>query len=99
VADIDAAIGMINANPYGNGTAIFTANGAAARKFQNEVTVGMIGVNIPPAGPSPTTPPWNSDSQHHAEVSLWHGHFHSNVGIAGVSAIRAGARGRTDILR
>jgi malonate-semialdehyde dehydrogenase (acetylating) / methylmalonate-semialdehyde dehydrogenase len=47
VADIDEAIGMINDNPYGNGTAIFTANGAAARKFQNEVTVGMIGVNIP----------------------------------------------------
>ncbi len=38
---------MINDNPYGNGTAIFTANGAAARKFQNEVQVGMIGVNIP----------------------------------------------------
>jgi malonate-semialdehyde dehydrogenase (acetylating)/methylmalonate-semialdehyde dehydrogenase len=47
VADIDEAIQMINDNPYGNGTAIFTANGAAARKFQNEVTVGMIGVNIP----------------------------------------------------
>ena len=47
VADIDEAIGMINDNPYGNGTAIFTANGAAARKFQNEVQVGMIGVNIP----------------------------------------------------
>jgi malonate-semialdehyde dehydrogenase (acetylating) / methylmalonate-semialdehyde dehydrogenase len=46
-SDIDEAIGMINRNPYGNGTAIFTANGAAARKFQNEVTVGMIGVNIP----------------------------------------------------
>jgi len=47
VADIDEAIRMINDNPYGNGTAIFTANGAAARKFQNEVQVGMIGVNIP----------------------------------------------------
>jgi malonate-semialdehyde dehydrogenase (acetylating)/methylmalonate-semialdehyde dehydrogenase len=47
VADIDEAIQMINDNPYGNGTAIFTANGAAARKFQNEVQVGMIGVNIP----------------------------------------------------
>jgi malonate-semialdehyde dehydrogenase (acetylating)/methylmalonate-semialdehyde dehydrogenase len=47
VADIDEAIQMINDNPYGNGTAIFTANGAAARKFQNEVRVGMIGVNIP----------------------------------------------------
>jgi malonate-semialdehyde dehydrogenase (acetylating) / methylmalonate-semialdehyde dehydrogenase len=47
VADIDEAIQMINDNPYGNGTAIFTANGAAVRKFQNEVQVGMIGVNIP----------------------------------------------------
>jgi malonate-semialdehyde dehydrogenase (acetylating)/methylmalonate-semialdehyde dehydrogenase len=47
VADINEAIQMINDNPYGNGTAIFTANGAAARKFQNEVQVGMIGVNIP----------------------------------------------------
>jgi malonate-semialdehyde dehydrogenase (acetylating)/methylmalonate-semialdehyde dehydrogenase len=46
-SDIEEAIGMINRNPYGNGTAIFTANGAAARKFQNEVQVGMIGVNIP----------------------------------------------------
>jgi malonate-semialdehyde dehydrogenase (acetylating) / methylmalonate-semialdehyde dehydrogenase len=41
VADIDEAIGMINDNPYGNGTAIFTANGAATRKFQNQVTVGI----------------------------------------------------------
>jgi malonate-semialdehyde dehydrogenase (acetylating)/methylmalonate-semialdehyde dehydrogenase len=47
VADIDEAIQMITENPYGNGTAIFTANGAAARKFQNEIQVGMIGVNIP----------------------------------------------------
>jgi malonate-semialdehyde dehydrogenase (acetylating)/methylmalonate-semialdehyde dehydrogenase len=46
-ADIEDAIGIINRNPYGNGTAIFTANGAAARKFQSEVQVGMIGVNIP----------------------------------------------------
>jgi hypothetical protein len=37
----------INCNPYGKGTAIFTVNVAAARKFQNEVQVGMIGVNIP----------------------------------------------------
>jgi malonate-semialdehyde dehydrogenase (acetylating) / methylmalonate-semialdehyde dehydrogenase len=47
VADIDEAIGMVNDNPYGNGTAIFTANGAAARKFQNEIQVGMVGVNVP----------------------------------------------------
>jgi len=47
VADIDEAIGMVTDNPYGNGTAIFTSNGAAARKFQNEIQVGMIGINIP----------------------------------------------------
>jgi malonate-semialdehyde dehydrogenase (acetylating)/methylmalonate-semialdehyde dehydrogenase len=47
VDDIDQAIKLISDNPYGNGTAIFTANGAAARKFQNEVQAGMVGINIP----------------------------------------------------
>jgi malonate-semialdehyde dehydrogenase (acetylating) / methylmalonate-semialdehyde dehydrogenase len=47
VADIDQAIDLVSRNPYGNGTAIFTASGAAARKFQNEVQVGMVGVNLP----------------------------------------------------
>ncbi|WP_433799999.1 CoA-acylating methylmalonate-semialdehyde dehydrogenase [Actinomycetospora sp. CA-084318] len=41
------AVDLINANPYGNGTAIFTNDGGAARRFQNEVEVGMIGVNVP----------------------------------------------------
>ncbi|WP_026876785.1 CoA-acylating methylmalonate-semialdehyde dehydrogenase [Jiangella gansuensis] len=45
--DVDAAIELINANPYGNGTAIFTSNGEAARRFQRGVKVGMIGVNVP----------------------------------------------------
>lgn len=44
---IDEAIGIINANPYGNGTAIFTSSGAAARRFQRGVKVGMIGINVP----------------------------------------------------
>ncbi|WP_328611638.1 CoA-acylating methylmalonate-semialdehyde dehydrogenase [Amycolatopsis sp. NBC_00345] len=44
---IDEAIALINDNPYGNGTALFTASGEAARRFQREVTVGMIGVNVP----------------------------------------------------
>ncbi len=43
----DEALALVNANPYGNGTAIFTNDGGAARRFQNEVTVGMIGVNVP----------------------------------------------------
>jgi malonate-semialdehyde dehydrogenase (acetylating)/methylmalonate-semialdehyde dehydrogenase len=44
---VDEAIDLINANPYGNGTAIFTSNGGAARKFVRGVQVGMIGVNVP----------------------------------------------------
>ncbi|MFN6548299.1 CoA-acylating methylmalonate-semialdehyde dehydrogenase [Mycolicibacterium nivoides] len=43
----DDALKLINSNPYGNGTAIFTNDGGAARRFQNEVTVGMVGINVP----------------------------------------------------
>jgi malonate-semialdehyde dehydrogenase (acetylating)/methylmalonate-semialdehyde dehydrogenase len=43
----DEALNVINANPYGNGTAIFTNDGGAARRFTNEVEVGMVGVNVP----------------------------------------------------
>ncbi|HEY5652092.1 MAG TPA: CoA-acylating methylmalonate-semialdehyde dehydrogenase [Acidimicrobiia bacterium] len=41
------AIELINRNPYGNGTAVFTNDGGAARKFQNEIAVGMVGINVP----------------------------------------------------
>jgi malonate-semialdehyde dehydrogenase (acetylating)/methylmalonate-semialdehyde dehydrogenase len=41
------ALGVVNGNPYGNGTAIFTSDGGAARRFTHEVEVGMIGVNVP----------------------------------------------------
>jgi malonate-semialdehyde dehydrogenase (acetylating)/methylmalonate-semialdehyde dehydrogenase len=41
------ALAVINANPYGNGTAIFTRDGGAARQFQFEVEVGMVGINVP----------------------------------------------------
>ena len=44
---VDAAIDLVNANPYGNGTAIFTSSGESARRFQRGVKVGMIGVNVP----------------------------------------------------
>jgi malonate-semialdehyde dehydrogenase (acetylating)/methylmalonate-semialdehyde dehydrogenase len=47
VPTYDAALELVNANPYGNGTAIFTNDGGAARRFQNEVEVGMVGVNVP----------------------------------------------------
>jgi len=45
--DYDEAIGLVNAGPYANGVAIFTNDGGAARKFQSEVQVGMVGVNVP----------------------------------------------------
>ncbi len=47
VANYADAVDMINANPYGNGVAIFTRDGNAARLFSREVTVGMIGINVP----------------------------------------------------
>ncbi|MEU6586964.1 CoA-acylating methylmalonate-semialdehyde dehydrogenase [Nocardia sp. NPDC046763] len=43
----DEALALINANPYGNGTALFTNDGGAARRFHNEVEVGMVGINVP----------------------------------------------------
>ncbi|MFF0487715.1 CoA-acylating methylmalonate-semialdehyde dehydrogenase [Nocardia sp. NPDC003482] len=43
----DDALALINANPYGNGTAIFTNDGGAARRFHTEVEVGMVGINVP----------------------------------------------------
>ena len=45
--NVDEAIALINANPYGNGTAIFTSSGETARRFQRGVHVGMIGINVP----------------------------------------------------
>jgi malonate-semialdehyde dehydrogenase (acetylating)/methylmalonate-semialdehyde dehydrogenase len=47
VPSYDAALALVNANPYGNGTAIFTHDGGAARRFQREVEVGMVGINVP----------------------------------------------------
>jgi len=50
---LDEAIQFINNNPYGNGTAIFTESGAAARHFQHHVDVGMVGINVPIPVPLP----------------------------------------------
>jgi len=47
VNSYEEALTLINENPYGNGTAIFTNDGGAARRFQNEVEVGMVGINVP----------------------------------------------------
>jgi malonate-semialdehyde dehydrogenase (acetylating)/methylmalonate-semialdehyde dehydrogenase len=45
-ATLDDAIALVNRNPYGNGTAIFTGSGRAARRFEHEIQVGMVGVNV-----------------------------------------------------
>lgn len=50
---LDEAIALVNANPHGNGTAIFTQSGAAARHFQEEVDVGQVGINVPIPVPVP----------------------------------------------
>ncbi|MGW5351676.1 CoA-acylating methylmalonate-semialdehyde dehydrogenase [Streptomyces sp. NPDC004031] len=47
VASYDEGLALINANPYGNGTALFTNDGGAARRFQHEVEIGMVGINVP----------------------------------------------------
>ena len=47
VDTVDEAIALINANPYGNGTAVFTSSGEAARTFHRGVEVGMVGINVP----------------------------------------------------
>ncbi|MEU8045823.1 CoA-acylating methylmalonate-semialdehyde dehydrogenase [Micromonospora echinofusca] len=47
VGSYDEAVELVNANPFGNGTAIFTNDGGAARRYQHEVEVGMVGVNVP----------------------------------------------------
>ncbi len=53
VNSLDEAITLVNSNPFGNGTGIFTQSGAAARKFQSEIDVGQVGINVPIPVPVP----------------------------------------------
>ncbi len=53
VPDLHTALKLINNNPYGNGTSIFTRSGSVARQFQHEVEVGQVGINIPIPVPLP----------------------------------------------
>lgn len=52
-ADMDQAMDIINRNPNGNGTALFTQSGAAARRFEQEIDVGQVGINVPIPVPVP----------------------------------------------
>nr|BFE87500.1 hypothetical protein GCM10020093_101010 [Planobispora longispora] len=47
VSSYEEGLELINGGEYGNGTAVFTNDGGAARRFQNEVEVGMVGINVP----------------------------------------------------
>ena len=53
VDTLDDAIALINANPNGNGTGLFTRSGGAARHFQEEIDVGQVGINVPIPVPVP----------------------------------------------
>jgi len=52
-ASLDEAIAIVNANPNGNGTAIFTQSGAVARRFEQDIDVGQVGINVPIPVPAP----------------------------------------------
>jgi len=53
VATLADAMALVNANPYGNGVALFTQSGAAARRFQSEINAGQVGINVPIPVPVP----------------------------------------------
>lgn len=53
VNTLDEALELINANEYGNGTAVFTTSGSSATKFQKEVEAGQVGINVPIPVPLP----------------------------------------------
>jgi len=77
VESLEQAIALINANPYGNGTSIFTANGAAARKYQNEIQVGQVGINVPIPVPLPFF-----------SFTGWRGSFYGDLHAYGKQAVR-----------
>merc|ERR1712080_527096 len=71
VDTLDEAVDIINANPYGNGTAIFTNNGATARKFTAEIDVGQVGVNVPIPVPLPMMSFTGSRASFLGDSHLW----------------------------
>lgn len=77
VDTLDEAIALVNANPYGNGTSVFTASGAAARKFQHEIQVGQVGINVPIPVPLPFF-----------SFTGWRGSFYGDLHAYGKQAVR-----------
>lgn len=75
--NLEEAIALVNASPYGNGTSIFTASGAAARKYQHEVEVGQVGINLPIPVPLPFF-----------SFTGWKGSFYGDHHAYGKQAVR-----------
>ena len=84
VDSLTEAISLINANPYANGTAIFTRSGHAARRFQQDVEVGMVGVNVPIPVPM-------------AFFSFggWRASLFGDLNVHGMDGVRFYTRGKT----
>ncbi|MGI2260064.1 CoA-acylating methylmalonate-semialdehyde dehydrogenase [Shewanella sp. GXUN23E] len=74
---LEDAIALVNASPYGNGTSIFTASGAAARKYQHEIEVGQVGINVPIPVPLPFF-----------SFTGWKGSFYGDQHAYGKQAVR-----------
>ena len=74
---LEEAIGIVNDSPYGNGTSIFTASGAVARKYQHEIEVGQVGINVPIPVPLPFF-----------SFTGWKGSFYGDQHAYGKQAVR-----------
>ena len=83
VDTLDDAIRLINANPYANGTAVFTRSGGAARKFEREIDVGMVGINVPI--PVPTA---------FFSFGGWRGSLFGDQHVHGMEGVRFYTRGK-----
>ncbi|MEZ8826058.1 CoA-acylating methylmalonate-semialdehyde dehydrogenase [Vibrio amylolyticus] len=77
VETLQQAIELVNSNPYGNGTSIFTASGGAARQYQHEIEVGQVGINVPIPVPLPFF-----------SFTGWKGSFYGDLHAYGKQAVR-----------
>lgn len=77
VDTLEAAIALVNASPYGNGTSLFTRSGGAARHFQHAIEVGQVGINVPIPVPLPFF-----------SFTGWKGSFYGDLHAYGKQAVR-----------
>ncbi|MBE1084759.1 aldehyde dehydrogenase family protein, partial [Escherichia coli] len=77
VDTLEEAIALVNANPYGNGTSLFTRSGGAARRYQHAVQVGQVGINVPIPVPLPFF-----------SFTGWKGSFYGDLHAYGKQGVR-----------